>query len=103
MFQLFLKDPELEAVIKRLVGRPVRITLKVGEAALASSGAPGAAHGVSTGISPVGAPGTQDASRRPSAVDPEAAARALEHPEVKRFQELFPDSEVRAIRNLKEI
>jgi hypothetical protein len=32
----------------------------------------------------------------------EAADRALAHPEVQRFQELFPDSQVRAVRNLKE-
>jgi hypothetical protein len=32
----------------------------------------------------------------------EAAGRALEHPAVKRFQELFPQSQVREIRNLRE-
>jgi hypothetical protein len=32
----------------------------------------------------------------------EAAERALSHPDVKRFQELFPESQVRAVRNLKE-
>ena len=32
----------------------------------------------------------------------EAAERALAHPEVKRFQELFPESQVRQVRNLKE-
>jgi hypothetical protein len=32
----------------------------------------------------------------------EAAERALAHPEVKRIQELFPESQVRAVRNLKE-
>jgi hypothetical protein len=32
----------------------------------------------------------------------EAAERALAHPEVKRIQELFPESHVRAVRNLKE-
>jgi hypothetical protein len=28
--------------------------------------------------------------------------RALEHPGVKRFQELFPDAQVRTVRNLNE-
>jgi hypothetical protein len=37
----------------------------------------------------------------PPKVD-EAAERALAHPEVKRIQELFPESHVRAVRNLKE-
>jgi DNA polymerase-3 subunit gamma/tau len=32
----------------------------------------------------------------------ETSRRALEHPEVKRFREVFPDSEVRVVRNLKE-
>ena len=28
--------------------------------------------------------------------------RALAHPEVKRFQETFPDAQVRVVRNLRE-
>jgi DNA polymerase-3 subunit gamma/tau len=32
----------------------------------------------------------------------EAEERALSHPEVKRFREVFPDAHVRAVRNLKE-
>ena len=35
-------------------------------------------------------------------IDDEVTVRALEHPEVKRFQEMFPDSQVRNVRNLKE-
>ena len=31
MYQMFLKSPELDATVKRLLGRPVRITIKVGE------------------------------------------------------------------------
>ncbi len=37
----------------------------------------------------------------PAAAD-EAARRALEHPEVRRFREVFPGAEVRVVRNLKE-
>ena len=33
MYQLYLKQPEFEAAAKRIAGRPVRITIKVGEAA----------------------------------------------------------------------
>jgi hypothetical protein len=48
-------------------------------------------------------PESAAAPARPSAPDTdEVAARALEHPEVKRFQELFPDSQVRTVRNLKD-
>ena len=81
MFQMFLKDPVLDATIKRVTGRPVRITVKVGEV----SAAP-------TMSAPAAAP----------AVKSDTAERALAHPEVKRFQELFPDAQVRTVRDLKE-
>jgi DNA polymerase-3 subunit gamma/tau len=80
MYQMFLKDPALDAAVKRVAGRAVRLTVKVGEVAAAP---------------PVSAP------RPKSNVDSEAAERALSHPEVKRFQELFP-GQVRTVRNLKE-
>ena len=78
MNHMFLKGQEFEAVVRRVAGRTVRITLKVGEAAEAAP-----------------------AMKAPLKTD-EAAERALAHPEVKRFQELFPESQVRAVRNLKE-
>ena len=78
MYQMFLKGQEFEAAVRRVAGRAVRITLKVGEAAAAAPA--------------VKAPASKD----------EAAERALAHPEVKRFQELFPESQVRQVRNLKE-
>jgi DNA polymerase III subunit gamma/tau len=79
MYQMFLKGPEFEAAVRRVAGRAVRINLKVGEAA-------------ATAPPPVKAPVNTD----------EAAERALAHPEVKRIQELFPESQVRQVRNLKE-
>ena len=79
MYQLFLKGPEFEAAVRRVAGKAVKITLKVGEVAAVAAPAP-----------------------RPAAAQDEAADRALAHPEVKRFQELFPESQVRAVRNLKE-
>jgi DNA polymerase-3 subunit gamma/tau len=81
MYQLFLKGPEFEAAVRRVAGRTVKITLKVGESAAAAAAIP----------KPAAAP-----------VKDEAAERALAHPEVKRFQELFPESQVRTVRNLKE-
>jgi DNA polymerase-3 subunit gamma/tau len=78
MYQMFLKGQEFEAAVRRVAGRTVRITLKVGEAAAAAP-----------------------AVRAPVKTD-EAAERALAHPEVKRIQELFPESQVRQVRNLKE-
>jgi len=35
-------------------------------------------------------------------VQDDVAERALSHPEVRRFQEMFPDAQVRVVRNLKE-
>ncbi len=32
----------------------------------------------------------------------QTATRALSHPEVQRFQQMFPNSQVRQVRNLKE-
>jgi DNA polymerase III subunit gamma/tau len=73
-------DPELPGLVQQLAGRPVKITVKQGEANRA-------------GVLPPSAPaGEGDSSLR---------ERALDHPEVKRFQELFPDAQVRAVRDLK--
>ena len=78
IYQLNVKQPEFEAVAKKVAGRPVRVTIKIGDAA----------------------------SPPPAAVAPkredEATTRALSHPEVKRFQEIFPDAQVRTVRNLKD-
>lgn len=82
VFQMFLKDPVLDATVKRVTGRPVRVTVKIGE--------------VNAAPAPTAAP------RPSSALEGETAERALAHPEVKRFQELFPDAQVRTVRNLKE-
>jgi hypothetical protein len=80
LYQMYLKDAALKAVVVRLTGRPVNIIVKVGDvtAAPATQSKPQAAQG-----------------------DVDATERALSHPEVKRFQELFP-GQVRTVRNLKE-
>ena len=82
MYQMFLKDAAFEAAVKRVVGKPARITIKVGE--------------INRSVDP-------PPSSSPGATAPDAAAeRALGHPEVQKFQELFPGSQVRAVRNLRE-
>jgi DNA polymerase III subunit gamma/tau len=86
MYQLYLKDPAFDAAVKRVLGRPVRITIKLGDPTRAAESA----------VSP--APAAPAAAPLKS----EAAERALEHPEVQKFQELFPGSQVRAVRNLRE-
>lgn len=83
MYQMFLKQPDLDATVKRLAGRIVKITIKVGAAAPAAAMA-----------------------ARPAAVaappEDEATTRALEDPEVQKFREAFPDSQVRTVRNLRD-
>ena len=78
-FKLSMKEPDLNKAVTRLIGRPLRIRVTFGEAA---------------------APGPALPASAPEAIDT-TTARALEHPEVKRFQEAF-GGEVRAVRNLKE-
>jgi DNA polymerase-3 subunit gamma/tau len=80
MYQLYLKQAEFEAAAKRIAGRPVRVTIKIGEPA--RQAAP-----------------TTAAPKKP---EDEATTRALAHPEVKRFQEVFPGAQVRTVRNLKD-
>jgi DNA polymerase-3 subunit gamma/tau len=82
MYQIYLKGLEFEAAVKQAAGRAVKITVKVGE--VAPQPAP-------AGPSPAG-PAEQD----------EIVARALAHPEVQKFQELFPGSQVRKVRDLRE-
>ena len=76
-YQLYLKGPEFEAAVKQAAGRPVRIAVKVGDVAPQPAA--------------IAAP-----------VQDDATGRALAHPEVQKFQELFPGSHVRTVRNLRE-
>jgi DNA polymerase-3 subunit gamma/tau len=79
MYQMYLKGPAFESAVQRALGRTVRISVKIGEAAAA---APAATEN--------GTPGGP------------AEHPALQNPEVRRFQEMFPDSQVRTVRNLRE-
>ncbi|HEX4748888.1 MAG TPA: DNA polymerase III subunit gamma/tau [Bryobacteraceae bacterium] len=78
---LLLKDPGVERVAALMAGKPVRVRLEAGEA---------------SSVAPVAA-----AEKTPSA-ESEIRQRALSHPGVKRFQELFPGAQVRNVRNLNE-
>ena len=76
-----VKDPAIQRVASQVLGKPVRIKFEVGES-LNKAAAP----------SPVRATGE----------DTDLRARALSHPGVKRFQELFTDAQIRTVRNLNE-
>jgi DNA polymerase-3 subunit gamma/tau len=77
MYLMYLKQPEFEAAARRLSG-VAKITVKTGEPVV-----------------------TAPVSATAPAPD-ETSSRALAHPEVRRFQETFPDSQVRTVRNLRE-
>jgi DNA polymerase-3 subunit gamma/tau len=79
-FSLSLKSAELKVAVAKVIGRPVKTTLVVGDAAAAPK--------------PPAASLESD--------EDELTQRAMAHPEVQRFQEMFPGSHVRAVRNLKQ-
>ncbi len=81
MLLLSLKEPKLQTIASEVAGKPVRIRTEADASVAAAP--PRAAQA---------APGD----------DPDVRARALSHPGVKRFQELFPDAQVRTVRNLNE-
>jgi DNA polymerase-3 subunit gamma/tau len=76
-----LKDPAIQRLASQILGRPVRVRFEVDENMTAATPAP---------------------SQRSGGEDSELRQRALSHPGVKRFQELFPDAQVRTVRNLNE-
>ena len=81
MEKTFLEsDSDLREVASQIAGRPLKIVAAVG--------------------SPMGAPPL--ASARGQQDDPGLMDRALSHPEVQRFRELFPEAQVRTVRNLKD-
>jgi DNA polymerase-3 subunit gamma/tau len=80
MYQMFLKDAAFAAAVKAVLGKPIKITIKLGEVPRTAA----------------------EPSAAPAAQNDAASERALGHPEVQRFQELFPESQVRAVRNLRE-
>lgn len=74
-FLMALRSADLQKTLDALLGRPVKISVQAGAAA----------------------------EPRPEAQpDDDVERRALEHPEVRRFREIFEGSEIRAVRNLKE-
>ncbi len=78
-YGMYFKDAGMEAAVREVFGRPLRIKVTVGDAARPTT----ALHVA------------------PSATEDQATSRALAHPEVRRFQEVF-GGEVRKVRNLKE-
>jgi DNA polymerase-3 subunit gamma/tau len=79
-FSLAMSTADLQKAAQRVAGKSMRVKVTVG------------APRVSAPVTKAAAPPTED----------EVTKRALAHPDVQKFQELFPDAQVRAVRNLKE-
>jgi DNA polymerase-3 subunit gamma/tau len=78
-YALYFNDAGFESAVREVFGRPLRIRVRVGDTA----------------------PSAPVIHLAPSAGEDQATNRALAHPEVRRFQEVF-GGEVRKVRNLKE-
>jgi len=74
-FGLAMNEKDIQKVVQKIAGRPMRIKISLGKPAEVAA--------------PLAKP------------KDDVSERALAHPEVKRFQETFPDAQVRAVRNLK--
>jgi hypothetical protein len=77
--EIYFKDRDFEAAVRTVFGKPLRVKISVGEAA---------PRGAAIHLAP-------------AAGESQAESRALAHPEVQRFQEVF-GGEIRKVRNLKE-
>jgi DNA polymerase III subunit gamma/tau len=76
-FRLAMSEKDILKIVQKVAGRPMRVKTTFGEGSV-----------------------TQNLKPKPPQDD--VSERALSHPEVRRFQEMFPDSQVRVVRNLKE-
>jgi DNA polymerase-3 subunit gamma/tau len=82
-FSLSMQEADVRKAAQQATGRPMRVKIVIG--------APSALPGPPREAKPKG-PATED----------EVTQRALSHPDVQKFQEMFPDAQVRAVHNLKE-
>ncbi|MGH9630841.1 MAG: DNA polymerase III subunit gamma/tau [Bryobacteraceae bacterium] len=78
-FSLSMQEADIKKAVQQVSGRPMRVKIAFGEP------------------DPAVAPAKEEPANQG-----EVSQRALSHPDVQRFQELFPDAQVRAVRNLKE-
>jgi DNA polymerase III subunit gamma/tau len=78
-YERYFKDRVFEEAVREIFGKALRIKIAIGEAGPAAAA-----------IVPA-----------PSAGEDQATSRAMAHPEVRRFQEVF-GGEIRKVRNLKE-
>ena len=80
--KLGLMSKDIDKALEKVYGRPIRAKITITEDAAPAATSPAREQGPAGGE--------------------EAMRRALAHPDVQRFQELFPGSQVREVRDLKE-
>jgi hypothetical protein len=78
-YEIYFRDRVFEEAVRAVFGKALRVKVGISEAGPAAAA-----------IAPVAMAG-----------EDQAASRALSHPEVRRFQEVF-GGEIRKVRNLKE-
>jgi DNA polymerase-3 subunit gamma/tau len=78
---------DLPGVIEKIAGRPMKIQIRIGQVAVAPSSTPAL---------------QKPAAAAANAGDDGVRERALSHPAVQRFQQAFPEGQIRQVRNLKE-
>ncbi len=79
-FAMALTDPGVAKTASAFLGRPIRVKVEASDEMPAVAPEPSA----------------------PAVEESSVTERALAHPGVKKFQELFPDAQVRKVRNLNE-
>ncbi len=77
-FRLGMNEKDIGKALQQVAGKPMRVKIRFGD------------------------PGKQAAAQPVAKPKDDVSERALAHPEVRRFQEMFPDAQVRTVRNLKE-
>jgi DNA polymerase-3 subunit gamma/tau len=77
-FEFSLNPADLQKVVTQVAGRPLKVSVELVERAVPAKSSPPAAPG-------------------------ETENRALSHPEVKRFRELFPESEIKKVEDLRNL
>ncbi len=82
-YSLAMTPADLQKAVEKAAGRVMRFKVTTVDTAPAQRSRP-------------------QTGEAPAAEDDETSRRALDHPGVKRFREMFPEGQVRAVRNLKE-
>ena len=82
-YALSMKGQDLPKALAQVLGRPAKMKLTTGDPAPTANG-------------------IKKAAKAPGVAENEAESRALADTEVQRFQELFPGSQVRQVRDLSD-